>query len=234
MNKEAAVNMFMQAFFGNNASASSHQQHRQLVEESCRYLKAGKKQLLFNEGDQGSELFFLARGKVKLFRSTEDGKEAVIRLLDAGEYFAEILLQLKNRYPVSAITLEDSELLAIDARKILSHIESNPAAAMQFIGALSQRIKYLLGMVEQLTLSDIRQRLLHYLRALSEKQHSRHIRLPAAKGEIALLLGTTAETFSRLLGKLTAEGIITVSGRNITIEDMDILLREDQLSSLQE
>lgn len=233
MNKEAAVTMFMQAFFGDNAAGTTGQ-HRTLVEESSRYLKAGKKQLLFNEGDQGSELYFLARGKVKLFRATEDGKEAVIRLLDAGEYFAEILLQLKNRYPVSAITLEESELLAIDAHKILNHIESNPAVAMEFIGSLSQRIKYLLSMVEQLTLSDIRQRLLHYLRALSEKQHSRHIRLPAAKGEIALLLGTTAETFSRLLGKLTAEGIITVTGRNITIEDMDILLREDQLSSVQE
>lgn len=219
MNKDTAVTMFMQAFFG--TTETPH--HRTLVEESSRFVKAGKKQLLFNEGDEGSELYFLARGKVKLFCSTEDGKEAVIRLLDSGEYFAEILLQLKRRYPVSAIALEESELLAIDAHKILSHIESNPAAAMQFIGALSQRIKYLLGMVEQLTLSDIRQRFVNYLMALSEKQGSKQVRLPAAKGEVALLLGTTAETFSRLLGKLASEGSIRIEGKYIHIEDTDAL-----------
>jgi len=219
MNKDIAVTLFMQAFFG--AAETPH--HRALVEESSRFVKAGKKQLLFNEGDEGSEFYFLARGKVKLFRATEDGKEAVIRLLDSGEYFAEILLQLKQRYPVSAIALEESELLAIDAHKILSHIERNPAAAMQFIGALSQRIKYLLGMVEQLTLSDIRQRFVNYLMTLSEKQGSSQVRLPAAKGEVALLLGTTAETFSRLLSKLASEGSIRIDGRDIHIEDADAL-----------
>lgn len=219
MNKDIAVTMFMQAFFG--TAETPH--HHALVEESSRFVKAGKKQLLFNEGDEGSEFYFLARGKVKLFRATEDGKEAVIRLLDSGEYFAEILLQLKRRYPVSAIALEESELLAIDAHKILSHIESNPAAAMQFIGTLSQRIKYLVGMVEQLTLSDIRQRFVNYLLTLSEKQGSSQVRLPAAKGEVALLLGTTAETFSRLLGKLASEGSIRIDGRDIHIEDADAL-----------
>ncbi|MGC9424107.1 Crp/Fnr family transcriptional regulator, partial [Vibrio sp.] len=117
MDKETAVTMFMQAFFGSTASA----EHRTLVEGSSRLIKTGKKQLLFNEGDEGTEIYFLANGKVKLFRATEDGKEAVIRLIETGEYFAEILLQLKHRYPVSAIALEESELLAIDAQKILSH-----------------------------------------------------------------------------------------------------------------
>jgi len=219
LNKDTAVTMFMQAFFG----TATTPQHRALVEESSHLVTAGKKQLLFNEGDEGSEFYFLAKGKIKLFRATEDGKEAVIRLLDSGEYFAEILLQLQRRYPVSAIALEESELLAIDAHQILSHIENNPAAAMQFIGALSQRIKYLLGMVEQLTLSDIRQRFVNYLMALSEKQGSKQVRLPAAKGEVALLLGTTAETFSRLLSKLTSEGSIRLEGRNIYIDDADAL-----------
>ncbi|MDY0292186.1 MAG: Crp/Fnr family transcriptional regulator [Desulfuromonadaceae bacterium] len=219
MDKNAAVTLFMQAFFG----TAETPEHRALVEQSSRFIKVEKRHLLFNEGDEGSEFYFLAQGKVKLYRATEDGKEAVIRLLEKGEYFAEILLQLKRRYPVSALALEKSELLAIDAQKILAHIESNPAAAMQFIGALSQRIKYLLGMVEQLTLSDIRERFVTYLMTLSDKQGSKLVRLPAAKGEVALLLGTTAETFSRLLSKLAAEGSIRIEGRDIYIEDTDAL-----------
>ena len=220
MDKNTAVSMFMQRFFGHAYNA----ENRALVETSSRCVTVAKKQLLFNEGDTGSEFYFLLRGKVKLFRATEDGKEAVIRLLDAGEYFAEILLQLERHYPVSAITLEESELLAIDAQKIMGYIENNPAAAIQFIGALSQRIKYLLGMIEQLTLSDIRQRFINYLQALSAKQGGNCVTLPAAKGEIALLLGATPETFSRMIGKLAAEGAISINGRDITITNPQILL----------
>jgi CRP/FNR family transcriptional regulator len=72
-------------------------------------------------------------------------------------------------------------------------------------------------MVEQLTLADIRQRFINYLLALRDKSPTNRIELPAPKGEIALLLGTTPETFSRLLKKLTAEGSIKLEGRTITL-----------------
>ncbi len=212
MEKKQAVKLFLQTFFGN-----ADDPRFTFIEQISRFQKLDKKQLLFSEGEQGSEFYFLASGRIKLFRSTEDGKEAIIRFISPGEYFAEILLQLKSRYPVSSIAIEPAELLAIDAQKILAHIEENPDVAMYFIGALSQRIKYLLGMIEQLTLADIRQRFINYLLVLSDKSPSPRIELPAAKGEIALLLGTTPETFSRLLKKLTTEGYIEVDGRNITI-----------------
>lgn len=212
MEKKHAVKLFMQTFFGN-----ANDPRFTFIEQISRVVKLDKKQLLFSEGEHGSEFYFLASGKVKLFRSTSDGKEATIRIIAPGEYFAEILLQLKGRYPVSSIAIEPSELLAIDAEKILSHIEQNPDIAMYFIGALSQRIKYLLGMIEQLTLADIRQRFINYLLVLKDKSPSERIELPAAKGEIALLLGTTPETFSRLLKKLTTEGHIQVEGRTVIL-----------------
>lgn len=202
----------MQTFFGN-----SEDPRFAFIEQISRFVTIGKKQMLFNEGDQGSEFYFLASGRIKLFRSTSDGKEAIIRFIGPGEYFAEILLQLKGRYPVNAVAIEPSELLAVDAAKILQHIKQNPDLAMHFIGALSQRIKYLLGMIEQLTLADIRQRFLNYLQVLRDKSPTERIELPAAKGEIALLLGTTPETFSRLLKKLSTEGLIEVDGRTITL-----------------
>ncbi|PLX90035.1 MAG: Crp/Fnr family transcriptional regulator [Desulfuromonas sp.] len=212
MEKSSAVKLFLHTFFGNSADPRFT-----FIEQISRLTTLERKGILFHEGDPGSEFFFLASGRIKLFRSTPDGKEAVIRFIEPGEYFAEILLQLKGRYPVSAIAIEPCELLAIDAHKILSHLEQHPDAAMYFIGALSQRIKYLLGMVEQLTLADIRQRFLNYLQLLRDKSPTATIELPAAKGEIALLLGTTPETFSRLLKKLSTEDVIEVNGRTITL-----------------
>ncbi|OQY17890.1 MAG: Crp/Fnr family transcriptional regulator [Desulfobacteraceae bacterium 4572_35.1] len=220
MDKKHAVKLFLQTFFGN-----AEDRRFDFIEQISRFQKLGKKQLLFSEDEAGSEFYFLASGKIKLFRSTSDGKEAIIRFITPGEYFAEILLQLKSRYPVSSVAIEPSEVLAIDANKILKHIEQNPDVAMYFIAALSQRIKYLLGMIEQLTLADIRQRFINYLLMLRDKSNTDRVELPAAKGEIALLLGTTAETFSRLLKKLAGEGYIRVEGRTI------ILLKDrDQLT----
>lgn len=212
MEKRQAVKFFIQTFFGN-----SDDEHFKLIEQISRFRTLEKKELLFSEGEQGSEFYFLASGSIKLFRSTSDGKEAIIRFIAPGEYFAEILLQLKSRYPVSSVAIETSQLLAIDAKKILRHIEDNPDVAMYFIGALSQRIKYLLGMIEQLTLADIRQRFINYLLVLHDKSPSHRVELPAPKGEIALLLGTTPETFSRLLKKLSNEGFIQVEGRSIIV-----------------
>jgi CRP/FNR family transcriptional regulator len=212
MEKRQAVKFFLQTFFGN-----AEDERFNFIEQISRFQTADKKQLLFSEDEEGSEFYFLASGRIKLFRSTSDGKEAVIRFIAPGEYFAEILLQLKSRYPVSAIAIEPAELLAIDAKKILTHIENNPDVAMYFISALSQRIKYLLGMIEQLTLADIRQRFINYLLALRDKSPSHRVELPAPKGEIALLLGTTPETFSRLLKKLSNEGFIRVEGRSIVV-----------------
>ncbi len=214
MEKRQAVKFFLQTFFGN-----ADDERFNFVEQISHLQTLEKKQLLFSEGEQGSKFYFLTSGRIKLFRSTSDGKEAVIRFISPGEYFAEILLQLESRYPVSSIAIEPSQLLAIDARKILIHIENNPDVAMYFIGALSQRIKYLLGMIEQLTLADIRQRFINYLLVLRDKSPSQRVELPAPKGEIALLLGTTPETFSRLLKKLSNDGLIQVDGRSIVVID---------------
>ena len=214
MEKHHAVRLFLQTFFG-----SSTDPRFDFIARISRFTTLAKKEILFQEGDSGNEFYFLASGTIKLYRSTPDGKEATIRFIAAGEYFAEILLQLKGRYPVSAVAMEPAQLLAIDAAKILEHIQENPDVAMYFIGALAGRIKYLLGMVEQLTLADIRQRFINYLHALGDNSPTAQIELPAPKGEIALLLGTTPETFSRLLKKLVGEGIITVDGRTITLTD---------------
>jgi CRP/FNR family transcriptional regulator len=71
-------------------------------------------------------------------------------------------------------------------------------------------------MVENLTLADARKRFLNYLKILKDKKGDT-ITLPVPKGEIALLLGTAPETFSRLLKKLSNDKIIEVKGRDIKI-----------------
>ena len=212
MAKKNAVESFSRFFFG-DADAEI----LRLVSEISNVKSVKKREMLFFEGDEGHHLYFMTSGSLKLFKSNEEGKEAIIRFIAPGDLFAEIILFLKNRYPVSAMAIEPSKLLAIDAAKLFQIIKAHPDVAMKLIGKMASKSQYLVRMVENLTLEDIRGRFLNYLKHASEKAGSDTITLPVPKGELSVLLGVSPETFSRLLKKLAADGSIDVAGKKITI-----------------
>lgn len=211
MNKTDAVKQFANGFFG-----SSDPELIKLLENLCRHKTVDKKQILFVEGQEGSTVYFLVKGSIKLFRTNDEGREAVVHFVHSGEIFAEILLQLGLKYPVTSMTLETCELLEIDASKMEEMINRDPKVSMRLIAALSRRIKYFIGLIESLTVNDVRARLCNWLMS-QKKKESAVVRLPVPKGELALLLGTTAETFSRVLKKLADDGYIEVQGKEIKI-----------------
>ncbi|TYB33419.1 MAG: Crp/Fnr family transcriptional regulator [Flexistipes sinusarabici] len=215
MNKDAAVKMFLNIFAGSR----DEDVYKTLYQISSVASKE-KKEIFFLEDEEGSNIYFLLSGVVKLSKTNDEGKEAVIHFVKSGEIFAEILLYLKNRYPVTATALEDCEALAIDSKKLFDEIKRQPELSMKLIGVLAGRIKYFVNMIENLTLADTRKRFLSYLNNIAEKQNSKIVTLPVNKGELALLLGSTPETFSRLLKKLAEEGVIKVKGKEITLIDL--------------
>jgi len=88
---------------------------------------------------------------------------------------------------------------------------------MKLIGSLAKRIKYFVGLVENLTLSNLSSRFIKYLVSLSEQQRTMEVTLPVKKGDLAVLLGATPEAFSRMLKKLKDDGVIDIDGRKIKI-----------------
>jgi len=212
MAKKDAVESFSRFFFGD-----TDEEVLRLISEISTLKSVRKREMLFFEGDEGHHLYFMISGSMKLFKSNPEGREAIIRFIAPGDLFAEIILFLKNRYPVSAMAMEPSKLLSLDATKLFKIIKGHPDVAMKLIGKLASRSQYLVRMVENLTLEDVRGRFLNYLELASIKAGSDTITLPVPKGELSVLLGSSPETFSRLLKKLTTEGVIKVVGKKITI-----------------
>lgn len=212
MNKSSSLKMFMNIFIGSN-----DQEISDIFEKMTGFVQKDKKEIFFFEEQEGEKIYFLTSGMVKLYKTNEEGKEAIIHFVRPGELFAEILLYLKNRYPVTAVAIENSTALTIDSKKLFEVIKQSPEISMKLIGTLAQRIKYFVNMVENLTLSDAQKRFLSYLKNLSAKKNSKIFTLPASKADIALLLGIAPETFSRLLKKMSEEGILKVDGKEITL-----------------
>jgi len=211
MNTEAAVQVFQRQFLG----SEDPQLARDLA--SIAHVRTiDRKDILFLEGEDGDTVYFLISGTVKLSRTSPDGKEAIIHFVQAGELFAEILFFVGGKYPVTATALDPCVLLGISATGMRRLVRENPDFSIRLIGLLSRRLKYLVGQVEQLANADVRRRFLAWLERMVETRGTT-FELPVPKGELATLLGTTPETFSRLLKKLTDEGIIARDGKTLTV-----------------
>lgn len=209
MDKKTAIRHFLNNFFGDDAIFS-------IIERISRLKTLEKGEILFMEGQEGKYIYFLLEGNIKLYKTNREGKEAIVHFVGQNEMFAEIILQLDCNYPVTSEALDKCIVLEMDAVELFKQIEKFPETAMAIIGLLARRIKYFVNMIENLTLKDVRGRFLNYLGSIQHKGRNT-VTLPVAKGDLALLLGTTPETFSRLLKKLNEEGIISYEGKKITI-----------------
>ena len=177
---------------------------------------------VFREGDRADGFFIVVSGSVKLFKLSEDGKEQILHILEAGQSFAEATIFEGGVYPANAEALRDSDLLFLPKRPFIELLEKNPKMALRVLGSLSKWLKRMTDLVENLALRDVEARLVFFV---SEEMKGRGLPLrdgavyeiPVSKNVLASRLGTVPETVSRTLKKLQEEGKIRVKGNQIRI-----------------
>jgi len=212
MNKNSALSFFIQSCFGNVDDGT-----RRDLENISHFHAKKKREFLFHEEEEGKFGYFLAFGSVKLFRANTDGKEVAIRFIRPGELIGWLVVLVEGRYPVSAICLKHVETLAIDINGLRGMLSDCPNFAMRMFEYIARRQRDCLNSIKDLAISCPGKRFLNYLNHLSMDAGSFFFQLPVPKHEIALLLGITPETLSRLIRKFINEDIITVKGREICL-----------------
>jgi CRP/FNR family transcriptional regulator len=212
INKTSALSFLIESCFGAVDDSTRHDL------EKITYLKARKKrEFLFHEKDEGRFGYFLASGSIKLFRANIDGKEVAIRFVRPGELIGWLVLLVEGQYPASAVCLEHVETLAIDINGIRRMLRDCPDFTMHMFEYVARRQRAYLNSIKDLAISCPEKRFLNYLDHLSRQAGSRSIELPVPKCEIALLLGITPETLSRLIRKLVDENIISIRCKKINL-----------------
>lgn len=177
-------------------------------------------QNIFSDGDEATGFYVVAGGKVKIYKSSPDGKEQILHIFGPGEAFGEVPMFAGGHFPANADTLEQSRLFFFPRAGFVNLIRQEPMLAMNMLGALSRRLRMLATLVDNLSLKEVPGRLAAYILHLSDSNNNAAaVELEISKGQLASLLGTIPETLSRILAKMSSQGIIMVEGRKVTIAD---------------
>ena len=181
-------------------------------------------ELLFSEDEPCHGLHIIARGSVRIFKTSVNGREQVLALNHAGESIAELPVFDGGHYPASAMAVDDVEIAFISRDEFRAYCMEHPEVALKMLAVVGARLRRLVGIIEELSFTTIRQRLISVLLQLAESEGSQTIRgiefqLPASHQELASRLGTVRELVSRNLMRLQAEGLLDVDARNIVVKD---------------
>ena len=189
--------------------------------------------ILFSEGDTCAGLFLVAKGKIRIFKLSPAGREQVLAVEGPGSSFAELPVFDGGTYPAPASAIEDADLLFISRKDFQNFCPEHPEVGLKVIAAVGSRLCRLVGIIEELSFSTVRQRLIAVLLREARTNGARSkegIRIELKKGhqELSAELGTVRELVSRNLGRLQAEGFLEVNGREILVKDLEGLKREQE------
>ncbi len=189
-----------------------------------------KGQWIFSEGDEGNGFYLVQSGRVKIYKVSPNGKEQILHIFGKGEPFGEVPVFAGQSFPAHAVALEKSRLLFFPRQAFIQLIENYPVMALNMLAVLSRRLRQFTTMIDSLSLKEVPGRLAAYLLYLSkQRDNADKLELDITKTQLASLLGTIPETLSRMLAKISNQGMVELNGSHIVIIDRPAL---EDLASL--
>jgi CRP/FNR family cyclic AMP-dependent transcriptional regulator len=182
-------------------------------------------ELLFSEGEPCKGLHIISSGRVKIFKTSFSGREQVLAVNVAGESVAELPVFDDGPYPASAVATEQTEIAFISRDEFRSFCLAHPEVVLKVLQFIGARLRRLVGIIEELSFTTTRQRLVSVLVRLAQSEGRTtgtgiQVVLPGSNQEMANQLGTVREVISRNLMRLQAEGLLEVDARQIVIRDL--------------
>lgn len=187
-----------------------------------------KDDYLFRRADPSVGFYLVQKGAINVHRVSAAGKEQVIHVFRPVESFAEASLATAAGYPADARAIMPSIVLLVPKADFIALLRKRPELALRMLASMSQHLRVVVGLVDDLTLKDIETRLANWLvkrfaRPICETPQT--IQLDRTKRVLAAEMGTTSETLSRTLAKFRGQKLLRVSGTTIIVTQPRVLER---------
>lgn len=190
-------------------------------------------ELIFTEGDPCAGLYVVQTGNIRIFKSSAAGREQVLSIDGPGSSVAELPVFDGGNYPASAQAITDCTLLFFRRQDFQALCLQYPHVALKVLGVIGGRLRKLVGIIEELSFTTVRHRLVALLLRLGKSGGVRTgdavaLTLPANNSELAAQIGTVRELVSRNLSRLQSEGLIQIDDRKLKIPSLKRLEAELQ------
>jgi len=173
--------------------------------------------------DPCDTFYVVMSGQVKVMLIAEDGREVVLSLVGAGDFFGEMTLLDDEPDAASMIAMEESKLLVLRRDDFRRCIRELPDMSFGLLRAMAGRLLEADHKIGGLMLLDVTGRVAHFLLELASRQQDDDLRSLPTHQVIAQMVGSSRETVSRTMSSLTARGWLVAIDGGVRIADREAL-----------
>ncbi|MDA8090177.1 MAG: Crp/Fnr family transcriptional regulator [Nitrospiraceae bacterium] len=187
-----------------------------------------KRETIFSEGDQPQWFYIVLKGKVKITKLSQEGKEIILEVIGPNEIFGGVAVIRGLPYPANAISMEDCSLLKISREDLMDVLKKFPPVTMAIFQNLGLRLQNSHESRKEIALEKVLARVASLLLKLADKSGEKTaqgilLETKLTKQEIAEMVGTTVETSIRTMSRLKKDGIISEKDGQVLIKNMERL-----------
>lgn len=190
------------------------------IKEDRSVNKYKKKQIVYNEGNHPLRLYYIIKGKVKTYKTNDDGKELVIGLYNEGDFLGYVSLLEGGNYKETAEALEESEIAIIPKDEFENLLHNNREVMQKFIQMLAKNVTIREEQLIGLAYNSLRKKVAEALVALYKKfnpEENPNFMIDLSRENLATIAGTAKESLIRTLSDFKEEGIIDIKGGDIQV-----------------
>lgn len=192
----------------------------------CNYISGAT---LFREGDPAQKVYLVLKGRFKLSKQHEDGKEVIVRYIKSGEMTAAVSVFSGKNYPVTAQAVGPSEAVGWDRETMLELMNAQPQIAINLLGVVVERMEDVQNRYLELQVERVEQRVARALLRIMKISGRRIeegvlIDFRLSRQDLANYTGTTLYTASRTLSSWEKKGWIRSGREKIIVVDPHALV----------
>ena len=201
-----------------------------VLEDSMAASSLNRGDVLFNEGDSGSQLYVVIEGKIKLGRTSADGRENLLAILGPGQMFGELSFFDPGPRSATATAVTDVALKSLGHDALIPVLSTHPDVALALLHQLAGRLRRTNEVVGDLVFSDVPGRVAKALLDLAGRFGRKaddgvHVNHDLTQEELAQLVGASRETVNKALADFASRGWMRLEPRSVVILDLERLQR---------
>lgn len=186
--------------------------------------------VIFEEGEQGDRIYLIVDGKVKISRTSPDGRESLLAVLGTGDLFGELSVFDPSPRTATASALVDTSYASLGHDQLKPWLGTRPEAAEILLAALARRLRRTNDHMSDLVFTDVPGRVAKALLSLAERfgvtvGDTVQVEHGLTQEELAQLVGASRETVNKALADFANRGWLNIEQRQVTILDSERLAR---------